>query len=46
VQVSLVDVEIIGLTKITKNIYKIKHQQTISRPRLRFEDGLLNNLMK
>jgi len=46
VQGGLVDVETIGLTKITKNIYKIKHQQTISRPRLRFEDGLLYNLIK
>ena len=37
VKIRLVDVEIIGLTDITKLCEKItKHQQKISRPRLRF----------
>jgi len=36
VKIGPVDVETIGLTEITKNIKKIKHQQNISPPRLRF----------
>jgi len=34
VKIGPVDVETIGLTEITKNIKKIKHQQNISPPRL------------
>jgi len=36
VKIGPVDVETIRLTEINKNIKKIKHQQNISPPRLRF----------
>jgi len=36
VKIGPVDVEIIGLTEINKNVIKIKHHQKISPPQLRF----------
>jgi len=44
-KIGLVDVELVGLTEITKILKKIKHQQNISPPRLRIQQsGWANEL--
>jgi len=45
IKISVVDVEIIGLTETTKNKYVenvVKHQQNISPLRMRFAGGRVN----